>query len=289
MHILLVESDPIRRSLIIKYLENITPPAECVEADALESALHLLGTKRFEVIISNLSLQDAQGEALFSALQKSGRRAPIVLLSLTAEQEGEHFLSLGALDVLGPEDLHEGSFTRLLHYLREREVLEEGLRQLSFTDELTRLYNRRGFFALAEQRRQVALRVGMEFLIFFADLDNLKTINDHYGHHAGDIALGAIAEALSRAFTSEDIVARIGGDEFAAISFAQPDRVEAICREIEREVGRFNEEHKLPVALTLSMGIAHFSLQESESIEALLEKADMALYSMKQLHHSRQK
>lgn len=101
---------------------------------------------------------------------------------------------------------------------RQAQALEE----LAIRDELTGLYNRRGFITMAQQQLKIALRTGTPLLLFFIDLDDLKTINDNLGHQAGDQALVAAARILKSTFREADILGRIGGDEFAILAIVEP-------------------------------------------------------------------
>jgi len=101
--------------------------------------------------------------------------------------------------------------------IAEREHLQAELHALSVNDELTGLYNRRGFIMLAEQQWLQAKRRNEEFVLLYADVDNLKTINDTLGHVRGDEALKEISSIIKRTFRASDILARIGGDEFTVL------------------------------------------------------------------------
>jgi diguanylate cyclase (GGDEF)-like protein/PAS domain S-box-containing protein len=116
----------------------------------------------------------------------------------------------------------EGYIVRVARDITERKMMEDQLRIMSVTDELTGLLNRRGFFTLAEQQTKLANRTKTELLLFFIDFDNLKMINDMYGHHSGDWALIDTAKALKETFRESDIIARIGGDEFVVITIGTP-------------------------------------------------------------------
>ena len=102
--------------------------------------------------------------------------------------------------------------------ITERRALEDELRAMSSRDDMTGLYNRRGFALLAEQRLKDSRRSGSTLTIVYADVDRLKSINDAFGHNAGDIALVLCAQALEATFRESDIVARIGGDEFVVLA-----------------------------------------------------------------------
>ena len=124
------------------------------------------------------------------------------------------------IEVSAAKTTYQGEVVSLV-YLRDitdRKWAEEALRTLSIKDDLTGLYNRRGFFALAEQGLKTAQRMGTEMLLIYGDLDNLKEINDTFGHKEGDQALMDISQILKETFRESDIIARIGGDEFVMLA-----------------------------------------------------------------------
>lgn len=100
----------------------------------------------------------------------------------------------------------------------EREAAEKALLNLTLTDDLTGLYNRRGFFTLAERKLTAARRAGRSSWLFYADLDGLKLINDTFGHQEGSVAITTTADILGRTFRNSDVVSRLGGDEFAILA-----------------------------------------------------------------------
>lgn len=104
-----------------------------------------------------------------------------------------------------------------------RKKTEEELYALSFRDELTGLYNRRGFITLARQQLKIASRMNKGMLLLFADFDELKRINDIFGHKAGDRALLGVSDILKGIFRESDIIARIGGDEFVVLAVETED------------------------------------------------------------------
>ncbi len=106
---------------------------------------------------------------------------------------------------------------RLEDEIQKRLKAETEVRQLSLTDELTGLYNRRGFFLLGNQQFKTAQRTQMFCCLLFADLDGLKQINDSLGHEIGDKFLIDTAQLLKQTFRESDIIARLGGDEFVIL------------------------------------------------------------------------
>lgn len=166
----------------------------------------------------------------------------------------------------------------------KRSLLDREFRSLALMDDLTRLYNRRAFYALAAQQLKVMRRKAQGLLLFFADVDRLKNINDTYGHGEGDRALVRTANALERTFRNSDILARLGGDEFAvlALEASCQDR-DAILRRLE---GHLQEEsaEEPRYKLSLSTGVARFDPKHCVSLADLLARADRAMYEQKSSH-----
>jgi diguanylate cyclase (GGDEF)-like protein/PAS domain S-box-containing protein len=164
----------------------------------------------------------------------------------------------------------------------ERRRHEEKLRSMTLVDELTGLYNRRGFFALAEQQCKLAARKGRSLFVVFADMDDLKRVNDTFGHTAGDQALFETAAVLRHTFRETDVVARIGGDEFAALVLeSDPDTAPVVLRRLEANLQRTNAEGTLPFEISLSVGVASFDSEDANSIDELLSLADHRMYEQK--------
>jgi diguanylate cyclase (GGDEF)-like protein len=158
------------------------------------------------------------------------------------------------------------------------------LEQTSIEDELTHLYNRRGFFTLAEQQVKYLRRQNDCYFILFTDLDGLKGINDRWGHQEGDVAIRSAARILRSALRDSDIVGRLGGDEFTAlINKAQPPSFEAIKERIQYICDRENAELARPWKVSMSIG--HFCAEPgcTLSVKEMLERADAELYEQKQL------
>ena len=153
------------------------------------------------------------------------------------------------------------------------------LENLSLVDDLTGLYNRRGFLALARHQSRLALRNGTNFSIAFLDLDGLKLINDTRGHQEGDLALMEAASLLKTCFRESDILARLGGDEFA-VFVTETDEKEMVARIHEKTNAR-NAASERPFGLSFSMGIVTSGSEENHAIEALLTKADSRMYEQK--------
>ncbi len=174
-------------------------------------------------------------------------------------------------------------FRGIARDITDRKKLEEALKTLSLKDDLTGLYNRRGFFALAEQGLKAAQRNGTEVLLIYGDLDNLKGINDTLGHQEGDQVLIDISNILKETFRESDVVARMGGDEFVMLAMnCNEVSAEKLIIRFEKALNEHESQRKRPYPLSMSLGTACFDPQKSCSIEDLLTQADKIMYENKQ-------
>ncbi|MBD2607722.1 diguanylate cyclase [Scytonema hofmannii FACHB-248] len=171
---------------------------------------------------------------------------------------------------------------RLEHEIQERLKAEAEVRQLSLTDELTGLHNRRGFFWLANHQLKIAQRTQMFCCLLFLDLDGLKQINDSLGHEIGDRAIVDTAQLLKQTFRDSDIIARIGGDEFVIfIPVCSHQYTDESYPRLQANIDRFNQEHNYSYQLSISVGITQCTLNENVSLEQLIEEADKLMYQHK--------
>jgi diguanylate cyclase (GGDEF)-like protein len=186
-------------------------------------------------------------------------------------------LSLSAVNIRG-----QWHAVGIIRDTTERKRLEEKLSSLSITDELTGLYNRRGFFALAEQQLKIAERSKKKALIFFADLDGLKPINDTLGHKEGDQALKETAVILKKTFRDSDIIARMGGDEFAVFVIDADDDIKQILtNRLENAITLFNRFEGKTYRLSFSTGVAEYNHEDPRSLDELVAEADTFMYENK--------
>ncbi len=177
-----------------------------------------------------------------------------------------------------------GASIKAGRYLKERQEAEEKLRSLSISDEMTGLYNRRGFYALAEQQKKLADRTRRGMLLVMGDLNGLKEINDHFGHEAGDIVLVEAAKVLRESFRESDIIARFGGDEFAVLMLEQPNVSEdLLVSRLNAQVALVNNRHERDYSLSISVGFARYDPDSPRTFDELLSTADTRMYNQKRL------
>jgi diguanylate cyclase (GGDEF)-like protein len=194
----------------------------------------------------------------------------------TVNQSAEAGAGLHAADTIA----------RTIHYAHGRLGLQRTLLQMALRDDLTGLHNRRGFMALATQHLTWARDTGQHMLMFFADLDGLKSINDAFGHGEGDRAISLAAACIKQTFRKFDVTARLSGDEFVALIMEEPGRSgEAIRRRLRMNLAKCSG-NETRYRLSLSVGVAHFDPDKPVTLLELMRQADTELYRYKRKKHA---
>jgi len=159
--------------------------------------------------------------------------------------------------------------------------LECEVHDLSLRDELTGLYNRRGFYVLAEQALRLAQRSSEPFSVLFLDLDNLKQINDLHGHETGSALIQQMAAILCDTFRETDVVARLGGDEFVVACKATSAEIAHAIDRLQNCTADLNHSTGRPYNLSFSLGNTTNDYLVHQSLEDMLQYADQAMYKTK--------
>lgn len=160
-----------------------------------------------------------------------------------------------------------------------RRAAEEETRVQAITDQLTGLYNRRGFIQLAEHHLR---QTRQNILLMFADLDGLKRINDTLGHNEGDKAIAEAAQVLREAFRDSDILARIGGDEFAMLAVNTKELTpEIIARRVKERLDQHNADPQRRYKLGMSLGTIEHDPSQPATLSDLMSHADATMYEQK--------
>ena len=202
-------------------------------------------------------------------------------------RQGQIVWVLNSVSLVRDSDNNPAHFIFQLQDITERKRAEAALQSLSLVDELTGLYNRRGFLAVIEQHLAVIRRSKRMPVILYADLDGLKVINDSLGHREGDRALVTAAEIFKEVFRSSDIVARLGGDEFVVLAAISPEEdAESLTSCLQERFSASNAQRNRPYDLSISIGLAHCDNEEGHSIEELIARADRAMYEDKRRKRS---
>lgn len=204
---------------------------------------------------------------LLALVSKQGKQLVWRYNNILASEPGKEPYVLG----------HAQDVTELL-------AAQNALKNLSLTDDLTGLYNRRGFLTMAEQQIKLERHAGTArgLVLMFADLDGLKKINDTYGHEAGSDAIIEFSKVVKSALRTADLVARWGGDEFVILSIGSKDEhVGLMSQRIDDKLREYNSTSGKPYALACSIGLAPVPTEGNRTFESIIAEADKAMYAEK--------
>lgn len=285
LKVLLVEDNPADARYIRELLSDYPGKFLVENVVTLEQTLLRLPQKQIDVIMLDLFLPDSKGMDTFKVVHDKQPEIPIVVMTgMSDETYALEAVQNGAQDYLVKGQTDAPLLNRALRYAIERHRLQEELRALSLEDELTGLYNRRGFLTIARQQLKSARRMGRNMSLLFADVDNLKLVNDYFGHSEGDRLLMEIADILRAAFRESDVIARLGGDEFAVFAEETQDSPSSgLTLRMTHELERRNAIPGRRYRLSACVGAAYYKAGDETSIEDLLSKADADMYKQKHL------
>ena len=282
--ILLVEADE-------EYLDELRGGLSAARAadldiervNELSQGLARMAQGGYDVVLLSLDLPDSQGMVTFDRAYAFAPDMPIVVLAEEPDEEAAVLaVQAGAQDYLVKQEIPPSMLARSLRHAIERHRLFAALRSLSLIDDLTGLYNRRGFADLGEQYLKLARRTGRGVTMVYLDLDRFKEINDSLGHHVGDRALLKVADILRATFRRSDIIARLGGDEFGVLALEAADESsETLVERIRERVEDFNASSPEPFQLSVSIGMAHHDDDPRVRLEDMVAEADAAMYREK--------
>jgi len=285
--ILLIEDNPGDARLVEIALRDDALDCAVHAIERLEDSVSILDAGDVDLILLDLGLPDSQGLEGFHRLRAQAPDIPIIILTGEGDLKTAHeAVRQGAQDYLIKGQLDGSLLVHAVGYAAERHALHQELEELSLRDPLTGLYNRRGFTLLAEQSLRLAKRNGRESVLLLADVDELKKINDRYGHLVGDCALCAVARAFLRAMRDSDIIARLAGDEFVALAVeAHPPGIPSLVARLRDYLREESAGTEGTDGLSLSIGVAPFDPKGSPTLEDLIERADREMYRDKREGH----
>ena len=169
-----------------------------------------------------------------------------------------------------------------LHDITSHRLYCNELEQLVYSDHLTGLYNSRGLEVLSSHIRSIAARNKQTITSFYIDVNNLKTINDDYGHSMGDTAIIETAEVITHCFRNADVSARVGGDEFVVLTLEEADEpINTVLSRLEKEIARRNQMSDRCYQLSVSVGVSRHPANHSFNIHQLIKEADQRMYIAK--------
>jgi diguanylate cyclase (GGDEF)-like protein len=287
LSVLLVEGDPAGAERLRVMLEQSGGMDELEmrveQATHLDGALERLAAGGIDVVLLDLELPDSEGLTTFERASAFSPDVPFIIVTDVADDRlAVGTVQGGAQDYLVRSEIRPSILARAILYAIERHRLLSALRSLSLIDDLTGLYNRRGFTELGEQYIKLAWRSGRAITLVYLDVDRFKSINDTLGHHIGDRALKRVADVLRSTFRRSDIIARLGGDEFAVLALATTgESAEWLAQRLREGVSVENASTHEPFRLAASVGVARSMGDERVSLEDLMAQADAAMYREK--------
>lgn len=257
----------------------IIDPENHVIVDVNPAAAHMIGTSNDQIIGSICHKHICPAEV---------GRCPITDRGETVDSSERLLLTAGGEKrsiIKTVMNVMLGGRTHLLESfvdITERKRMEEEIREMSLRDQLTELYNRRGFITLAEQQLKLSDRTKKGMLLFFADLDGMKWINDTLGHEEGDKALIEVSTVLKETFRKSDIIARMGGDEFAVLAIDVTDLdTEVLSKRLQQNMDGWNAKESRQYKLAVSWGTASYDPESPVSLDQLMSEADRLMYARK--------
>lgn len=289
--ILIVEDDALQFRIASQHLARAQGVKFVVDwAPTFEDGRRLLLEGGHDVCLLDYQLGDHDGLELLRQVRAEGCFIPVIFLTADSSSEVDHAaMEAGAADFLVKGEISPRIIERSVRYaLKLAETMAE-LRRLATHDPLTGLLNRREFERLLEQECDRAERFGHSFAVAQLDLDHFKAVNDRFGHPVGDAVLRQCARRLSAALRSVDRLARVGGEELAAILVetdpaAARQTLERLIAAVGTEPFSLDDGLRLPV--TISAGLAFFP-QDGQTAAGLVAAADRMLYASKDAGRNR--
>jgi two-component system, cell cycle response regulator len=294
-HILLVEDNIGDARLIKEYLNGIDLYDFSINhVDTCEKAVTCISknSNALDIILLDLHLPDSHGLETLEKIVFNTNHMPvsiIVLTGLSDENLGIASIEKGAQDYLVKGNYDVNTLIRSMIYSMKRKEILSIMQSMALYDDLTGVYNRRGFIEIALQQIKLLKRNKKGFIFMLADMDGLKTINDTLGHIVGNEAIKATINIFKKVFRESDIIGRIGGDEFVILINDSIEKYkEELIERINHALSEYNNEHKnKQFNLSMSIGAIYQNCSNPFTLEDLFKKADELMYEQKKIKKSK--
>ncbi|MBL1294270.1 MAG: GGDEF domain-containing response regulator [Thiotrichales bacterium] len=250
----------------------------------LANAIKRLNRYEHNVVLLNLNLPDSQGLNTIDALHEHFPELAIVVLSSNNEEDSAlEAVRLGAQNYIPKNVADAAHILRTLHYAIDRKEYELNLISLAFHDPVSNLASRNLFFNNLQQSMRRCDRTKERMALMFLDIDHFKEINDQYGHDTGDHVLRECAQRLSKCVRKQDLVSRLGGDEFTVIleNIKDCHNANRITKKIINSLSQSIEINGLQVNISASIGISFYDGQVEIPAATLIKQTDIAMYQAK--------
>ncbi|WP_158966460.1 GGDEF domain-containing response regulator [Paraglaciecola sp. L3A3] len=250
----------------------------------LQAAIHFITP---DLLVIDLNIPESQGLQTLVEVKHMANDTPIIVLTGNDESLGIQAIQLGAQDYLLKEEINYSTLKRAIRFARERSMLYAALEQRAIKDKLTKLYNRAAFDQRLANFEADFIRYQRPYALIMFDLNGFKTINDEYGHLAGDKILQHVADRFQMFNRASDFICRYGGDEFILI-VPNVETEEQLVKIIDSKRNIINGDYTLQIAdkklihapISIAIGGAIRNIKDKAPNE-LLKLADQNMYADK--------
>ena len=279
--ILVVDDEVVNLDILSELLDRF----DVIDVTSGEEALEILSKEKIDLILLDILMPGMDGYEVCRTVKadKSLRHIPIIFItSKNDDLSIEHAYEIGASDYITKPFRHRELMARIGNALRIQELQEE-LRLLASIDPMTRLYNRRYFTTMAEKILKLARREQTPLSLAILDIDRFKQINDTYGHLTGDRVITALSEKLMSRYRESDLLCRFGGEEFVILMpNTELDIATLLAERTRKEIEKLQVPYNGGViSMTVSIGVSQVDLENEETLDPVLKRADDALYAAK--------
>lgn len=284
LSILLVEDDQMAAKVVRTVLDrSFGEDGRYYHAQTMAEACEQLERERFDVALLDLNLPDSDADQTLGRFLERASEVPVIVLTgNNCEDVGFQAVQAGAQDFLVKGEYNDKLLVRAIRYARERHRMRTALERLAVMDELTGVYNRRGFQSVVGDMISDRRKTWEGGVFFFFDLDDFKQINDTHGHDSGDVALRLFADVLRQTFRKNAVVARNGGDEFVVFSPGlSRENLQDVLTSFRLLLDKRNEDAGLPFDIQTSVGFSVAEPSGNPKVEDYLAEADRLLYESK--------
>lgn len=268
-------------------LEELLDEYRVIDATNGKDAISLVKEQRVNLILLDIMMPEMDGFEVCKILKSDEKTKDIPIIFITAKSDEdsiEKAYDLGAIDYVTKPFLPKELLSRIKKELRIQELIEK-LEELASKDTLTQLYNRRFFYESAIKMIAHSKRYNKPVSIIMLDIDHFKSVNDRYGHKAGDEVLKELAQIMQNRRRKSDMVVRLGGEEFAILlPETSKEQAYKIAQQLRQtiEKNRVNLSDGNTIYFTASMGISSVDMDKESDIDAALSRADKVLYKAKE-------
>ncbi len=277
IRVLIIDDDEADQILVKEILSGKKSLYDLRFANSLEAGIDLLA-ERVDVVLLDLFLTDSRSLETLKRIKPHLGSIPVIILSgLGDEHVAMDAIQNGAQDYLVNGNIDSDRLSRAIQYAIHRNTLSLEAKNAVLTDELTGLHNKEGFAVIADQYLKKAQREKSAPVVCFAVLNDLERIRTDFGTAEGVRAIQTAAEVIQESFRSSDLVARIGEDEFAMLTFAHGNGSAKVVSARIKKNKKYYEAQFNRYRLSLSLCAVYFGLSEISTGRDLSAKAEEVL------------